>query len=695
MGDGGAGRSGPGLRARLVTFFVLITAVPVLIASVVLQTQIDARVQARAASELGTVARGALSLLDAARTRAGDLAVDLSVALVVDHLAPLRAGAGAAQEWLAARVEPGERADAVLLVDADGQVLGSVSRPPQFAAQTPLDVEALVDAALTERVPPGVLLAANEVRGRFSDGPQRRFGWVIAARWTDQTLLEELGVVGNAALRAADGDVLAAVGARSDDLDATEATLGELTLSTVGDRSVYTVAESLAPAGGDPAASIVVWSQRPGAQSLIGISTLVVLPVVLLGGAAAWLLAGTVTAPVRRAADAARAAAAGDLDRRLPPTGGAELRDFALAFNAMASELDRRLQELSRSRDELRSSLDRLGDTLSSSLDLNRMLAVIVESSLNALGADRAILALFTPERDALFTKVSRGFDAAPPKVAVGTGRTGTVARTGRPLRVPDEGGTVPAPAPGEPTHGAQVVVPLLGRGRTLGVLSLWRDALDRPFQPADLDTLGSFAAQASVAMGNVLLHEEAQRLSVTDALTGLWNLRYFQLQAERELEAAHRYERHLSLAILDIDRFKQVNDTHGHQVGDHVLVEVAARLRDSVRVPDVVARYGGEEFVVLLPATDHEGARTMAERIRGRIAATPFEVDGRSGGDGEAGAAALPITCSVGVASFPAHGTTVAGLLRAADTALYAAKRAGRDRVIGAGDAEAAVVDA
>ena len=121
----------------------------------------------------------------------------------------------------------------------------------------------------------------------------------------------------------------------------------------------------------------------------------------------------------------------------------------------------------------------------------------------------------------------------------------------------------------------------------------------------------------------------------------------------------------------------------------------MAAGLRDSVRVPDVVARYGGEEFVVLLPATDHEGARTMAERIRGRIAATPFEVDGRSGGDGEAGAAALPITCSVGVASFPAHGTTVAGLLRAADTALYAPKRAGRDRVIGAGDAEAAVVDA
>ncbi len=326
MGDGGAGRSGPGLRARLVTFFVLITAVPVLIASVVLQTQIDARVQARAASELGTVARGALSLLDAARTRAGDLAVDLSVALVVDHLAPLRAGAGAAQEWLAARVEPGERADAVLLVDADGQVLGSVSRPPQFAAQTPLDVEALVDAALTERVPPGVLLAANEVRGRFSDGPQRRFGWVIAARWTDQTLLEELGVVGNAALRAADGDVLAAVGARSDDLDATEATLGELTLSTVGDRSVYTVAESLAPAGGDPAASIVVWSQRPGAQSLIGISALVVLPVVLLGGAAAWLLAGTVTAPVRepqtRHAPPPQATLTGDCHRQAAPSCG-------------------------------------------------------------------------------------------------------------------------------------------------------------------------------------------------------------------------------------------------------------------------------------------------------------------------------------------------------------------------------------
>jgi two-component system, cell cycle response regulator len=220
----------------------------------------------------------------------------------------------------------------------------------------------------------------------------------------------------------------------------------------------------------------------------------------------------------------------------------------------------------------------------------------------------------------------------------------------------------------------------MVGRGRVIGVLSLVRQAAGRPFTGDDVSTLRSFAAQAAVAIENVMLHQEAQRLSVTDSLTGLWNFRYFQLQADREMESAGRFQRDLSLLIVDIDHFKAVNDRYGHQVGDEVLVEVARRIRDATRVPDVVARYGGEEFVVLLPGTPAEGAVATAERIRRAVGGAPVLVEGahRAGSD-----LALAVTCSVGVAAYPDHGRTVAGLLRSADVAMYAAKNHGRNRVM------------
>nr|MBA2530019.1 sensor domain-containing diguanylate cyclase [Euzebyales bacterium] len=245
-----------------------------------------------------------------------------------------------------------------------------------------------------------------------------------------------------------------------------------------------------------------------------------------------------------------------------------------------------------------------------------------------------------------------------------------------------------PEPVPGEPVAPHQLAVPMVGRGRVIGVLTLLRDDPDSPFSQSDLDTLRSFAAQASVAIENVMLHTEAQRLSVTDALTGLWNFRYFQLQADRELESAARFQRPLSLVIVDLDHFKDVNDRYGHQVGDEVLIEIARRIQAATRVPDVVARYGGEEFAVLLPGTDFEGAITTAERIRESVGEEPVAVT-------TVGLAPLAVTCSAGVATHPQHGATVAGLLRSADSAMYGAKTRGRNRVVGAGESDSASLGA
>ncbi|MGI8537884.1 MAG: diguanylate cyclase [Mycobacteriales bacterium] len=257
-------------------------------------------------------------------------------------------------------------------------------------------------------------------------------------------------------------------------------------------------------------------------------------------------------------------------------------------------------------------------------------------------------------------------------RLPFGVGIAGRVARSGDPVRgrVGTAAGELRA-GPGEPTATALVAVPLKSSTTVIGVLLLFEREGGGEFGEDDMAMLRTFTTQATVAVDNVLLHEEARRLSVTDGLTGLGNYRYFQLTVAKEIERASRFERPLALLMLDLDHFKRVNDVHGHQRGDAVLVELANRVRRTVRDVDILARYGGEEFVAILPETDARGAGQAAERIANAVRRRPF---------GAAGEDPLEVTISVGVALFPAHGTTAAVLLRRADEALYTAKRAGRD---------------
>jgi diguanylate cyclase (GGDEF)-like protein len=169
---------------------------------------------------------------------------------------------------------------------------------------------------------------------------------------------------------------------------------------------------------------------------------------------------------------------------------------------------------------------------------------------------------------------------------------------------------------------------------------------------------------------------QETQRLSVTDALTGLGNVRQLAELLRLEIERATRFHRSLGVLMLDLDHFKAVNDEHGHRAGDAVLVEFARRVRRAIREVDLAFRQGGEEFVILLPETDLAGSLTAARRIGEAVRDVAFAVQGRpSGSPGW-----IPITVSIGVAVFPRHGLTAIELLDAADQALYAAKDAGRD---------------
>lgn len=165
-------------------------------------------------------------------------------------------------------------------------------------------------------------------------------------------------------------------------------------------------------------------------------------------------------------------------------------------------------------------------------------------------------------------------------------------------------------------------------------------------------------------------LADRAQR----DGMTGLFNHAHMQELVEREIQRSRRYRNAFSLLMLDIDHFKQVNDTHGHPVGDEVLNHIAQILTDLARQPDLAARYGGEEFLLVMPETDPEGALMVAERLRQQISDHPVEVGGTH----------IPVTVSIGVASCPAHTPPPPRqtMIRIADEALYASKRNGRDRV-------------
>jgi diguanylate cyclase (GGDEF)-like protein len=206
------------------------------------------------------------------------------------------------------------------------------------------------------------------------------------------------------------------------------------------------------------------------------------------------------------------------------------------------------------------------------------------------------------------------------------------------------------------------------------GVLALYdRHGFDE-FDDADLDTLRTFAGQAAVALDNVRVHKEAERLSLTDPLTGLSNYRFLKQALRREVERASRFDHTLAVLALDVDRFKEVNDTYGHGAGDAVLVEFARRVRGEIREVDFAFRQGGEEFVVLLPETDAAGGAVVAERLGAAVRRTPVLAPGATGPQ------RIAVTVSIGVAVYPDHGETGRAVLEAADDALYAAKTAGRD---------------
>lgn len=213
------------------------------------------------------------------------------------------------------------------------------------------------------------------------------------------------------------------------------------------------------------------------------------------------------------------------------------------------------------------------------------------------------------------------------------------------------------------------LIIPLVVRDRILGCVFLQDCVMPREWSIDDISLLGSLADQVAIAIENAELHMEVERQAVTDGLTGVANRRSFNDSLVKEFERAKRYGQPLSLAVIDLDFLKKINDTYGHMTGDEAIKSIGYVLRESSRSIDITARYGGEEFCVLLPNTDIEMAEQLAERLRRIIRET--EIDGPGA-----------LSASIGVASYPLHADGADALFLRADEALYRAKQDGRNLV-------------
>jgi diguanylate cyclase (GGDEF)-like protein len=368
--------------------------------------------------------------------------------------------------------------------------------------------------------------------------------------------------------------------------------------------------------------------------------------------------------------EAARQVGGGDFSSRVPIQGGDEFAALGQQFNEMSEQLANRIDELAEERARLRESIRRIGQTFAANLDRQALLELALQTAVDGVRAQSGRLTTRATQDDPLSEAVRMGsLDDVEEHVLEAEGRAlsdGGLGEAG------NERARIASVALGEFEPG----------GRVHGLITVAREA---EFDDDDRDLLRSLANQATLALENIELHYQVQRQAITDELTGLANHGRFQELLGLELEEASRYRYPVGLIMLDVDDFKAINDSYGHQQGDVVLRQVARVLRDNSREVDAPARYGGEELALILPHTDLEGAYAIADRIRAAIEALRIPRLDRSG--------VLRVTASAGVST--SSGGSRQSLIADADAALYEAKRNGKNRTVKASPQPANVISA
>jgi len=313
---------------------------------------------------------------------------------------------------------------------------------------------------------------------------------------------------------------------------------------------------------------------------------------------------------------------------------------------------------------------------LTSNLHIKAVLQTLVETARRLVNASYAALGVMDENgnlsqfhTDGITEEERKKIGRAP----AGRGILGLLIHEGVPIRltnIASDPRSIGFP-PNHPLMNTFMGVPIVVRRKVIGSLYITEKTGGQPFTQDDEDLVVGLAADAAIAIENARLFGMVEQMATMDGLTGLYNRHHFLKLAESEFQRARRYNRPLSVIMLDIDHFKLVNDTYGHAVGDQVLRAVATRCHEALRANDRIGRYGGEEFALLLPENETAGAGYVAERLRRLVSETPIQVENQI----------IYVTISLGVAARREDCIDVESLIGRADAALYAAKSAGRNR--------------
>ncbi|MEA2276321.1 MAG: hypothetical protein QOI62_3104 [Solirubrobacteraceae bacterium] len=619
-------------RNRLTLFFVLIVVIPMVAVAVVLFKLIADNESGKADARLAAKQQTSIALYEEARTEAD------RAALAIGRDVPLaRALRGNDRRALEARARELLRIQNVqrIVIRRGGSAMADVGNPA------------------------AIFPATRELVG----DNQRSFGRLeVSVEQPD----EYVGLVGRVTnlqtLVLRQGGPVVATTITGVDPARLPKTRGEVTVE--GTR--YDAAAFNTPGFLGESDRVVVLSPKDVESHAVQRSRL------LAGGVLAgfFILAFTFAAIVSRSLQrqidaflvAARRLGSGDFATEVPTEGRDEFAALGEEFNKMSRQLAERLEELNQERARLQEAMRRIGETFAANLDREGLLEIVVKTAVDGVGAE-AGRASVRPSTSAPLEQVALAGHVEGLEEAIRAAEA-KVLETGEPCEASLDG----VAALSHPMRRGDDA-----QARVSGVVSVARR--DRAFTLAERELFHYLAEQAAVSIENVGLHETVERQAVTDELTGLFNRRRFQEAMATEVERSKRFGQPVGLVLLDLDDFKAVNDTYGHQQGDLVLREVARVLRETSREIDEPARYGGEELAVVLPGTDLEGAYNLAERVRIGIEELGLPVL-----DGEG---ALRVTASFGVATLPGSADDMRGLVAAADEALYRAKRSGKNRTV------------
>ncbi|MBZ5545869.1 MAG: sensor domain-containing diguanylate cyclase [Acidobacteriia bacterium] len=340
---------------------------------------------------------------------------------------------------------------------------------------------------------------------------------------------------------------------------------------------------------------------------------------------------------------------------------------------------------------ELKRQIERLslfheiGKSLASTLDLQKILQTVMEKISDLLQPDTWSLLMLDEATNELYFEIAIGAGADRLKdvrLKVGEGIAGWVAQNGEPVLVEDVKRdphfTSRIDELTQMDTRSVVCVPIKGREKILGVIELVNCLGRESFRKADIPILKSLADYAAIALENARYIQRIHELTITDDCTALYNARHLNFVLDAEIYRSTRYGYEFSVIFLDLDHFKQVNDTHGHLVGSKLLWMIGDLIKGHLRLIDYAFRYGGDEFVILLPQTSKQNALMVVRRLKTLLNSKTFFADEGLN---------ITVTASFGVASFPADGRSRRELLRMADEAMYLVKNTTRNSIALAGE--------